>query len=185
LAPDQKKARRKRAEIVFVDETGFSFRAKVATTWAPRGQTPILRRVSKRRELSTVIGLTISGKIYKRHFEHPIAAEDILAILQHLQRYIAGSMIIIWDRLSAHRATTVKAYVAAHPEIEVEWLPPYAPDLNPEEGCHGNVKQHLRNAIPESLSALRAQVDRGFARLRRRPDLLLGFFRHAGLAVCQ
>ena len=170
---------------MFVDETGFSFRAKVATTWAPIGQTPILRRLSKRRELSTVIGLTLSGKLYKRPFEHPIGAEDILAILQHLQRHIAGSMIIIWDRLSAHRATTVRAYVAPHPEIEVEWLPPNAPDLNPEEGCHGNVKQHLRKAIPESLSALRAQVDRGCARLRRRPDLLLGFFRHAGLAVNQ
>jgi hypothetical protein len=109
-----------------VDETGFSFRAKVATTWAPIGRTPILRRLSKRRELSTVIGLTLSGKIYKRHFEHPIGAEDILVTLQHLQRYIAGSMIIIWDRLSAHRATTVKEYVAAHPAIAVEWLPPYA-----------------------------------------------------------
>jgi transposase len=77
----------------------------------------------------------------------------------------------------------VKEYVAAHPAIAVEWLPPYAPDLNPEEGCHGNVKQHLRNAISGSLSAIRTQVDRGFARRRRRPDLLLGFFRHAELAV--
>lgn len=49
----------------FVDETGFSFRAKTGTTWAPKGQTPVLRRVSKRRALSTVIGLTLSGRIYK------------------------------------------------------------------------------------------------------------------------
>jgi DDE superfamily endonuclease len=156
---------------VCVDETGVSFRAKVATTWAPIGQTPILRRLSQRRELSTVIGLTRSGKIDTRHFEPPLGAEDILALRHHWQRYIAGSRIIIWDRLSAHRATTVKEYVAAHPEIEVAWLPPDAPDLNPEEGCHGNVKPHLRHAIPERLSAIRAQVDRGFARLRRRPDL--------------
>jgi transposase len=185
LAPDHKKARRQKAEIVFVDETGFSCRAKVATTWAPIGRTPLLRRISKRRELSTVIGLTLSGKIYKRHFNHPIGAEDILVMLRHLQRHIAGSIIMIWDRLAAHRATIVQAYVAAHPEMAVEWLPPYAPDLNPEEGCHGNVKQHLRNALSESVSAIRAQVNRGFARLRRRPDLLYGFFRHAGLAVNQ
>jgi transposase len=170
---------------VFVDETGFSFRAKVATTWAPIGQTPILRRISRRRELSTVIGPTLSGKIYKRHVEHPLGAEDILVMRHHLQRYIARPMIIVWDRLSAPRAMAVKEYVAAHPAMAVEWLPPYAPDWNPEEGCHGNVKQHLRHAISESLSAIRTQVDRGFARLRRRPDLLLGFFRHAGLAVNQ
>jgi transposase len=168
-----------------VDETGCSCRAKVATTWAPIGRTPILRRVSKRREFSPVIGLTRSGTIDKRHVEHPIGAEDILVTLRHVPRDIAGSMIIIWGRLSAHRATAVKASVAAHPEIEGEWLPPYAPDLNPEEGCHGHVKQHLRHATPGTVSELRTQVDRGFARLRRRPDLLLGFFRHAGLAVNQ
>jgi transposase len=185
LAPHQKKARRRGAEIIFVDETGFSFRAKTGTTWAPRGQTPVLRRMSKRRELSTVIGLTLSGKIYKRHFEHAIGAGEILEALRHFQRHLPGPMIIIWDRLNAHRAVIVKEYMAAHPAMTVEWLPPYAPDLNPEEGCHGNIKQHLRNAAPLNSSDLRTQVDRGFARLRRRPDLILGFFRHAGLDVNQ
>ena len=185
MATHETKARCRGAEIVFIDETGFSFRAKTATTWAPRGHTPILRRVSKRRELSTVIGLTLSGKIYKRHFEHASGGADILVALRHFQRYIAGPMIIIWDRLNAHRAVLVQEYIAAHPTIEVEWLPPYAPDLNPEEGCHGNVKQHLRNAAPTNTRDLRVQVDRGFARLRQRPDLILGFFRHAGLNVNQ
>jgi hypothetical protein len=141
--------------------------------------------VSKRRELSTVIALTLSGKLYKRHFEHPIGATDILVALQHFQRYISRPMIIIWDRLNAHRATIVQDYVAAHPDLEVEWLPPYAPDVNPEEGCHGNIKQQLRNATPATPHDLRVQVDRGFARLRRRSDLILGFFRHAGLSVNQ
>jgi transposase len=170
---------------MFVDETGFSFRAKTGTTWAPIGRTPILQRVSQRRALSTVIGLTLSGRIYKRHFAHAICGDDMVLTLRHFQRHIPGPLIIIWDRLNAHRATVVKEYLGAHPEIEVHWLPPYAPDLNPEEGCHGNVKQHLRNALPCGVSDLRAGVDRGFARLRRRPDLILGFFRHAGLNVNQ
>jgi hypothetical protein len=141
--------------------------------------------VSERRELSTVIGLTLTGKIYKRHVEPAIGAADILVALRHFQRHIAGPMIIIWDRLNAPRAVLVKESIAAHPESEVEWLPPYAPDVNPEEGCHGNVKQPLRNAAPTSTREMRAQVDRGFARIRHRPDLILGFFRHAGLTVNQ
>ena len=169
-----------------VDETGFSFRAKVATTWAPIGQTPILRRISRRRELSTVIGLTFSGKIYKRHFEHAIGALDILVAFRHFPRFLAGPMIILWDRLHAHRAVLVKEYITAHPDIEVEWLPPpYALDLNPEEGCHGNVKQHLRNAAPMNTREMRVQVDHGCARLRQCPDLILMFFRNAGLNVNQ
>jgi transposase len=105
--------------------------------------------------------------------------------LRHFQRHIAGPMIILWDRLTAHRAVLVQEYIAAHPDIEVEWLPPYAPELNPEEGGHGHVKQHLRNAAPTNTREMRAQVDRGFARLRHRPDLILGFFRHAGRNVNQ
>ena len=170
---------------MFVDETGFSFRAKTGTTWAPRGRTPVLRRVSQRRALSTVSGLTLSGRISKRHFAPALCGEDMVITLRHFQRHVPGPLIIIWDRLNAHRATVVKESLGAHPEIEVHWLPPYAPDLNPEEGCHGNVKQHLRNALPCGVSDLRAGVDRGFARLRRRPDLILGFFRHAGLNVNQ
>jgi hypothetical protein len=185
LAAHQKKARRRGAEIVFVDEPGFSCRAKTGPTWAPRGQTPILRRMSKRRELSTVIGLTLSGKLYKRPFAHAIGATDILMALRHFQRHISRPMSIIWDRLNAHRAVIVQDSIAAHPDLAVEWLPPYAPAVNPEEGCHGNIKQPLRNAAPATTHDIRVQVDRGFARLRQRPDLLLGCFRHAGLSVNQ
>ena len=168
-----------------MDETGISFRAKTGTTWSPIGQTPILRRVSMRRALSTAIGLTLSGRIDKRHFDPAICGDDRVATLRHLQRDVPGPLILVWDRLSAHRATVVKTSLGAHPEIEGHGLPPYAPDLNPEEGCHGNVKQPLRNAAPIGVGNLRAQVDRGFARLRRRPDLILGCFRHAGLDVNQ
>jgi transposase len=79
----------------------------------------------------------------------------------------------------------VKEYMATHLGMMLEWLPPYAPALNPEEGCHGNTKQHLHNAAPLNSSDLHTQVDRGFARLRRCPDLLLAFSRRAGLAVNQ
>jgi len=145
----------------------------------------VLRRVSRRRELSTFVCLTLSGKIYKRHFEHAIRGEDVVVGLRHLRRHMPGPLIIIWDRLNAHRAKVVKEYLVEEPDIRVELLPPYAPDLNPEEHVHGNVKQHLRNATPTTVDEIRKQVDRGFARLRQRPDMLLGFMRHAGLRVNQ
>jgi hypothetical protein len=124
---------------MFVDETGFSFRAKTGSTWAPREQTPVLRCISKRRELSAVIGLTLSGRIHKWHFERAICGDAIVMALRHFQRHVAGPLILIWDRLNAHRATVVKQYLGTPPESEVHWLLPYAPDLNPEEGCQGHV----------------------------------------------
>jgi transposase len=171
---------------VFYDETGFSFLAPLARSWAPRGQRPVLRRVtSQRRALSTAIGLTLSGKIYKRHFATAIDSDRVLIALQHIGRRLKGNWIRLWDRAQIHRSNKVKAYLAQHPEIIVEWLPAYAPELNPEEYCHGNVKEQLRNVTPASREELRSMVDGGFARLRKRPDLILGFIHHAGLSVKQ
>jgi transposase len=183
LATHQKKARRKGAVILFIDETGFSYQLGADTTWAPRGQTPVQKRVSKRRQVSTAIGLTTSGRIYKDHFDHAIHGEDMVKHLEHLRHRIDGPMIIVWDGLQVHRSGPVKSFLADHPEVSVERLPSYAPELNPEEECHGNVKQGMRNSAPETEAEIREQANRGFARLRRRPDLLLGFFRHAGLRV--
>ncbi len=140
---------------MFWDEFGFSFQESLAATWARRGKRPVFRRVTKeRRALSTAVALTLSGKI-----------------------------ILIWDRARIHRSKITKVYLQNHPEIRMEELPAYAPELNPEEYCHGNVKQGLKNARPACQQEMCSMLDRGFARLRRRPDLLLSFFHAAGLSV--
>jgi hypothetical protein len=79
----------------------------------------------------------------------------------------------------------VLRYLFEHAEIVVELLPKYAPELNLEEYCHGNVKTRLANATPADTAELRQSIDRGFARLRRRSDVLLSFIRAAGLSFRQ
>jgi transposase len=177
-------AGRRGAVIVFVDETGFSFQVEPGTTWAPKtvkhnpfsrlensrkasssggivrrskGRTPVLRRISKRRQVSTAIGLTISGHVYKKHFDRVIHGEDTIEHLQHLRSQIGGPMVLVWDRLQAHRSEVVKAFLAEHPEIVVEWLPGYVPDLNPEEDGHGNVKDRMKGGTPETEAEIREE----------------------------
>jgi transposase len=103
----------------------------------------------------------LSGRIYKRHFDHAVHGPDVVVFLRHLQRYLPGPLMVIWDRLQAHRSAEVKVYRGQHPEIMVEELPTYAPDLNPEEGCHGDVKRHLLNATPEDTRQIKEQANRG------------------------
>lgn len=171
---------------MFWDEFGFSFQESLAPTWARRGKRPIFRRVTKeRRALSTAVALTLSGKIYKRHFEGSVNSTKLVEALDHLRQHVPGKIILIWDRARIHRSTIAKAYLERHPDILIEELPAYAPELNPEEYCHGNVKQGLKNARPTDKKEMRSMLDRGFARLRQRPDLLLSFFHAAGLSVRQ
>ncbi|HKI42089.1 MAG: hypothetical protein ACLQU5_31870 [Isosphaeraceae bacterium] len=78
---------------------------------------------------------------------------------------------MIWERLQAHRSAVVKGFLAEHSQIDLDWLPAQALELNPEEGCQGNVKQRMCNAIPETEGEIREQAGREFTRLRRLPDL--------------
>jgi transposase len=139
----------------------------------------------ERRVLSTAVGLTISGRIYKRHFNKAINGEAVIKALKHLGRHIQGPFILVWDRAPIHRSKKVSAYLAEHPEIKVEWLPACAPDINPEEYCHGNVKARMKNATPSNREEMKSMANNGFSRLRQRPDLIISFFHHAGLSVKQ
>lgn len=198
LAPHQKNARRLGWAVLFWDETGHTFLARLGTTWAPIGRPPVLKRTSQRREVSTIAALVAPlgavgpagngadahPRLFARHFRGSIHAEEVVATLRYVRRRLGCPFVVVWDRLPAHRANVVLAFVAAHPgDYRIEWLPRYAPELNPEELCNGAVKRALLNAAPASVDELHRLARRGFRRLGRRPDLLRGFFRHVGLSL--
>ena len=121
----------------------------MATTWARKGKRPVFRRVtSDRRALSTAVALSLSGRIYKRHFDGSIKSEQVIETLQHLQRHIPGKIILIWDRARIHTSKKVWNYLSDHPEIYVEFLPAYSPELNPEEYCYGMSNKVSRMLVP-------------------------------------
>jgi len=188
LAADKKGARRTGRAVAFLDEVGHTFRAPVGTTWAPTGQPPVLRRLSGRREVSSLGALVTPlggpARLYARHFIGSIHGEQVIVALRYFRRRIGRPLVIVWDRLSAHQAKPVRDFLARHPaDFQIEWLPPYAPDLNPEELCNGAVKGELLNAQPDSVADLRRDARRGFRRLGRRTLELHSFFRHVGLSV--
>jgi transposase len=69
-----------------------------------------------------------------------VGGAAVFVALKHFERHIPGPLLVVWDHSKPHLAKIVREYLAAHPEIHVEWFPPHAPELNPEEFCHGNVK---------------------------------------------
>ncbi len=171
---------------MFFDEFGCSFLERLRRTWAPRGQRPMIRRVtSDRRVLTTAVGLTLSGHLYTRYFEGGMKSREVIVVLKHFLRYLPAGFVLICDHASIHTSEETLRFLFAHPEILVEPLPKYAPELNPEEFCHGAVKARLANATPATMMEMRQMLDQGFSRLRRRPDLLLSFIHTAGLCVKQ
>lgn len=166
----------------------------VRRTWAPRGQTPILRCWDRRDRLS-VIGAILVPPSRQRHrlsacFRiHPrnIRTAQALAFLRILERQVRGPLIVVLDRLNVHRAA-VKRWPAGRPPdaspVRVEWLPPYAPDLNPAEQLWNRGKgDDLANLAPADARELRGHVRRCLIRQRIRPHLLASFFDWAELPL--
>lgn len=165
-----------------MDETGHTFRARLSTTWAPAGQPPVLRRRSRRREVSSILAVTPAGRIAARHVWGTIHGPDVIRALGHFHRVFRRALLIVWDRANTHTDRRVQTFVAAHPAHFATWpLPPYAPELNPEEQANAIIKRRMANALPDSVAELRAWACRGVRYLQRHPTLVQHFFEHAGL----
>jgi transposase len=140
--------------------------------------------VSKRREVSSVVAVTPDGRLYARHVLGSVSSGTVVLALRHFRRKIGRPLLVVWDRLNAHRARRTTAFLAAHPrDFTVAYLPAYAPELNPEEACNACVKRAMENALPGSIADLHRLARREFRRLQHQPDLIVGCFRHAGLPV--
>ena len=102
----------------------------------------------------------------------------------YFRRQLGVPLLIIWDRLNAHRAREVVDFVAAHRrDYALAYRPTCAPELNPEEQANAWVKRRLANALPGSITELTALARASFRQLQRQPTLIRRFFHHAGFYV--
>ena len=184
LGNDQKKARHEGRTIVFVDETGVYLLPSIIKTWAPRGQTPLLRNPLSREHWSVIGAITSTGKVYFRMYPHSIKGKQVVAFLHHLLQHIAGKLLVIWDGLSAHRGQTVKDFLNAGgtTRVHLQRLPSYAPDLNPEEGVWRYLKRvEMGNICCANMQEIRHELSKAMDRLRYKKNVILSCFQLAGL----
>jgi len=163
----------------------------VRRTWAPRGQTPILRhRTRSHKKVSAIGALSISparrrmGLYLHWHPDQNITTTEVIGFLRDLLGHLRSPVILIWDRLNAHRSRRVQDWRARHQRLMIEWLPPYAPDLNPVEYLWSHVKYHrMANHGFCELDDVYAQARRQTQTVATTQSLLRSFVRAAKLPI--
>jgi hypothetical protein len=192
MAQVKKNARARNAWIVFQDESGFSLLPSVRATWAPRGETPVLRH-----HLNTCKRLSMSAAVCFRPDASDAALvfamqpgsyndEALMEFLTELHRHLDGAKVtLIWDGLPSHRSRAMKQFIKAQRRwLVVEPLPPYAYDLNPVEQVWGNLKgTELANLCPDTIGEAAEIVDEGLCRIGSETRLCFAFLRHCGLRL--
>jgi transposase len=164
----------------------------VRATWAPRGQTPVLRHHLnswKRISMSAAVCFSCDGSETAMVFAlRPGSYNDeaLMEFLLELHEHLGGDKVtLIWDGLPSHRSRAMKCFVAAQRRwLVIEQLPPYAYELNPVEQVWGNLKgTELANRCPDTIDEAAAIVNEGLFRIGSETALCRAFLQHCGLAL--
>jgi transposase len=186
VAFSQKGALKEGRTIIFCDQSGFYLLPMVVRTYSPVGKTPVLKEKLTRDHLSAMSAITLEGKLYMTFQERAFKGEDAVRFLKHLMRQIPGKLLVVWDGSPIHRGGAVKDFLAsgAASRLQLEQLPGYAPDLNPDEGVWKHLKcVELKNLCCESLTELKVELRKAKERLRHKRDVILGCIRQPGFGV--
>jgi transposase len=180
LAGARKKCRAEGRTIVFIDESGLSERPTRVKTWAPKGQTPVLRYSFNRTQLSLIAGVTIAN-FHFRFFHGAIRSPHLVEFLEALGRQVNGKLLIVWDGLPAHRSRLVRRYVESFDgRIVLERLPAYAPELDPVEYLFGYARQReLANLCLRAIDDVRRFASGRLKAMQRRQRLIAAFWQQA------
>jgi transposase len=143
------RAKRARGVIFRGDETGLRSDDVRGRSCAPRGRTPLVRVCHRRAGLSLISAVTNRGELRWMVVDGAVNAPAFIRFLQRLVRDARRKVFLILDRLKAHRARLTRDWLAEHrSEIEVHHLPPYSPELNPDEGVNADLKQAVPRRAP-------------------------------------
>lgn len=180
------RARKERRTLIFTDESGFYPLPGVVRTYGPKGKTPVIMEWQTHDHLSVMGAVTARANLCTLIREEPFTGLHCVAFLKRLLGLVSGKLLVIWDRSPIHRRMTVQKFIASvtPSKLVVEYLPAYAPELNPVEWLWSRLKDvELCNKACMDLEELHGELHVAIARIRQHPGLILSFFEGAGLSL--
>ena len=121
--------------MIFADESGFSLHPKLGRVWAKRGSQPWVPTTSHHHKRLNLFGWVEPLKGWHGLFRWPKGNTDgFLAFLNYLCARVRKTKVYLYvDGASWHKGPRVYAFLSTRPNIELEYLPPYHPELNVQE----------------------------------------------------
>jgi transposase len=177
------RAKRENAEICWGDETGVRSDESRHRGYAPPGQTPIVKIPARRKSLSLIAAVTNQGKVRFMIYPGGLSPERLIVFMQRLIKDTRRKVFLILDNLNVHKAKTVREWLAEHHDrIEVFYLPPYSPELNPTEYFNGDLKGEIQRGLPpKDVKELKRTMLGHSRRIQKSPHRVRAYFRHRNI----
>jgi transposase len=172
-----KRAKREKAVILWLDQTGLRSDAPVGRTWAPVGQTPVVAKTGRRFGVNVMAAISNKGELYFTCYTGSFTGPVFLAYLDRLVRHLGRKIHLIVDGHPVHRRVNVRDWLAEHVDrIEMHFLPGYSPELNPVELLNGDIKRQVAQANPANPAELAAKASAHLRRRQNQPQAIQALF---------
>lgn len=174
----QARAKKEGAGIFFADESSVRTDYHAGTTWAPVGRTPVVKGTGKKRSISMVSAVSPRGELHFAVQDEGIDRYDFLDFSKKLIEDAGRPVFLIMDNSTVHHATVLKEFAGkSGGMLRLYFLPPYSPDLNPDEWVWKNVKHdNLGRASAKSEGELMEFARAALKHLKEAPGKVRSFF---------
>lgn len=172
------RAKREKAAIYWSDETGICNQDQIGRGYAPKGQTPVLTQTAQKFSTSMIAAVNNRGLMRFKLYKGALNVAIFLDFLKRLIKDATQKVFLIVDNLRVHHAKAVKEWLAQHKdEIEIFYLPAYAPEHNPDEYLNNDLKQTIktkpRAKTPDDLVATTSSILKS---IQKRPNRIKSYF---------
>jgi transposase len=175
----RERARQHGASIYFLDEAGFSSEPTLGRTYGLKGQTPVVSTTGQRQKVSAISAVSPQGGFWSQVYSGMLNGGRFVEFLRDFMKGRREKVFLVVDGHPAHKANVVKELIRElKGRLELHFLPPYAPDLNPDEFVWHYVKRNGLSKKPlRRNESLRERVEADLAQVKKDPPLLRSLFR--------
>jgi transposase len=180
----KKRAQQEGATIFWGDEMGLSSTDQRGRTYGKKGETPVIRKTGSRYRCNMISAITNHGTMKWMVFEDSFTVPIFLQFLRRLIYKSGKKIFLIVDNLKVHHAKKVREWLQENKDkIEIFFLPPYCPEMNPQELVNQEVKSHASNfKLVASMNELTINLRYYLTKIQFNPWKVMGYFRKSSVS---
>jgi len=180
----EKQAKAERASIYWCDETGIQNSNNGYRGFSPIGKTPVLHVEPKKLRINMISGIDNMGHVRFMMYKDMMTANIFIDFLARMLPKEGQKVYLIVDNMRVHHSKKVKDWLKKHESrMKIVYLPPYSPELNPDEYLNNHLKKEIRKrGHSRSQEELESRVRRFMRKLGRRASVVKNYFEHPAIA---
>lgn len=182
----KKEAKKEKRQIFFEDEAGFRSTDTKGKTWAPRGKRPIVRTTGARFGFNAISAVSAKGALRFGLYEGSFDGDVFIDFLKKLLTTLDGKITLIVDGHPVHRRKKVQEFVdETKGKLKLYFLPPYSPEMNPDEFIWQATKSITKRATVSGPSQFKLHVSSILHSLQKQKTRILSIFSHPDVAYAK